>query len=122
MVELSRHCPPNLSVVLLDNGSWGSTGSQPTLTSQGLNLAAFGAGLGTHRWQRVLNAAQWRAVRLRGDQDGDQTAQLVHFLIRPGNADVPPISKPAREITKRFQHAISRSSRPSRQWRGVARL
>ncbi len=32
MLELSRHCPKNLSVVLLDNGSWGSTGSQPTLT------------------------------------------------------------------------------------------
>ena len=103
MLELSHHCPKNLSVVLLDNGSWGSTGSQPTLTSHGLNLAAFGASLGTPKWRRILNSSQWQALDSQGYQDG----HLVHFLIRPGNAEVPPISIPAREITKRFQAAIS---------------
>ena len=100
MLELGRHCPKNLTVVLLDNGSWGSTGSQPTPTSYGLNLAAWGAVLGTPKWQRVLNSSQWQAL-------GSQSGQLVHFLIRPGNAEVPPISIPAREMTKRFQRAIS---------------
>ncbi len=100
MLELGRHCPKNLTVVLLDNGSWGSTGSQPTPTSYGLNLAAWGAVLGTPKWQRVLNSSQWQAL-------GSPSGQLVHFLIRPGNAEVPPISIPAREITKRFQHAVS---------------
>jgi sulfopyruvate decarboxylase len=106
MLELSRHCPKNLSVVLLDNGSWGSTGSQPTLTSRGLNLAAFGASLGTPKWERVVNASQWRALRSQGGEGG----QLVHFLIRSGNADVPPIAIPARQMTARFQHAISPST------------
>jgi sulfopyruvate decarboxylase len=99
MFELSQNCPRNLSVVLLDNGAWGSTGSQPTLTSRGLNLAAFGAGVGTLRWNRVVNASQWDAVRSRGEQ-------LVHFLIRHGNADVPPIPIPAGQMVKRFQRAI----------------
>ena len=102
MFELSRHCPKNLSVVLLDNGSWGSTGSQPTLTSRGLNLAAFGASLGTPKWQRVINASQWQALGSQGGEGG----QLVHFLIQPGNAEVPLISIPARHMTARFQHAI----------------
>jgi sulfopyruvate decarboxylase len=101
MLELGRNCPKNLSVVLLDNGSWGSTGSQPTLTSRGLNLAAFGAGVGTAPWRRVINAHQWQAVR-------SSNGQLVHFLIRPGNANAPPITIPARKITERFQCAISR--------------
>jgi sulfopyruvate decarboxylase len=100
MLELSRNCPQNLSVVLLDNGSWGSTGSQPTLTSQGLNLAAFGAGVGTPQWHRVTGPNQWQAARSR-------SWPLIHFLIRPGNADVPPIMMPAREMTRRFQEAIS---------------
>ena len=99
MLELGRHCPENLTVALLDNGSWGSTGSQPTPTSQGLNLAAWGAVLGTPKWRRVLDASGWRAL-------GSQKGQLVHFLIRPGNADVPPLSLPAREMTARFQAAI----------------
>jgi sulfopyruvate decarboxylase len=105
MLELSRSCPKNLSVVLLDNGSWGSTGSQPTLTSQGLNLAAFGASIGTPQWNRVQNALEWHDTRSRGKQ-------LVHFLIRPGNAHVPTIPILARELTRRFQHAIV-DSRPS---------
>jgi sulfopyruvate decarboxylase len=100
MLELGQSCPKNLSVVLLDNGSWGSTGSQPTLTSRGLNLAAFGAGVGTPRWHRVANASEWHTVRARG-------GQLVHFLIRAGNANVPSIPIPARHITERFQHAIT---------------
>jgi sulfopyruvate decarboxylase len=103
MLELSRRCPKNLSVVLLDNGSWGSTGSQPTLTSSGLNLAAFGAGVGTPQWHRVVNPSQWQAVRSR-------SGQLVHFLIRPGNADAPPIAIPARAMTRRFQEAVSHRS------------
>jgi sulfopyruvate decarboxylase len=99
MIELSQHCPRNLSVVLLDNGSWGSTGSQPTLTSKGLNLAAFGAGVGTPPWHRVTNAHQLeRALSHNG--------KLVHFLIRPGNANVPPLTIPAREIARRFRQAI----------------
>lgn len=109
MIELSRRCPHNLTVVLLDNGSWGSTGSQPTFTSHGLNLAAFGAALETPRWQRVINAAQWQAVRARGGEGGGQTGQLVHFLIRPGNAEVPTIPLSAREILRRFQQAIEPS-------------
>jgi sulfopyruvate decarboxylase len=100
MFELRQNCPQNLSVVLLDNGSWGSTGSQPTLTSRGLNLAAFGAAIGTPPWDRVATPSQWQAVRSR-------KRQLVHFLIRPGNADVPPIAMPAREMTTRFQQAIT---------------
>jgi sulfopyruvate decarboxylase alpha subunit len=107
MFELSQTCPKNLSVVLLDNGAWGSTGSQPTLTSRGLNLAAFGASVGTPKWNRVVNASQWQDIRSRG-------GQLAHFLIRPGNADVPTIPIPAKEMTRRFQRAISqRSSSPN---------
>ncbi len=108
MVELSRHCPQNLTVVLLDNGSWGSTGSQPTFTSQGLNLAAFGASLGTPQWQRVVSATQWQTIRSASRKKNDQAGQLVHFLIRPGNADVPTLTRPAIAMTRRFQQAISR--------------
>jgi|WetSurMetagenome_2_1015567.scaffolds.fasta_scaffold03588_4 sulfopyruvate decarboxylase len=100
MLELSQNHPRNLSVVLLDNGSWGSTGSQPTLTSRGLNLAAFGAGVGTPQWCRVANRHQWQEVR-------SQNGRLVHFLIRPGNADVPTITLSARQMTRRFQQAIA---------------
>lgn len=100
MLELGQSCPPNLRVVLLDNGSWGSTGSQPTLTSCGLNLAAFGAALGTPRWERVTDEAGWRQARARG-------ARLVHFLIRAGNADVGTIPLSASAIAQRFRLALS---------------
>jgi sulfopyruvate decarboxylase subunit beta len=94
MLELGQQFPANLQIILLDNGAWGSTGSQPTLTARGLNLAAFGKSVGVTGWKRVVAP---------GELDG---TPLIHFLIRAGNASVGTIPFKARQITARFQEAI----------------
>jgi sulfopyruvate decarboxylase subunit beta len=101
MLELSQSCPKNLTVVILDNGAWGSTGSQPTLTSSGLNLPAMGAAVGTQKWFRVTTPAEWDEARERGKQ-------LIHFLIQSGNAKVGTIPLTAFEIKSRVLQATGR--------------
>lgn len=94
-----RHMPDNLSVALLDNGAWGSTGFQPTLSASGVNLSVLGAAAGRKDWHQVLNRWDWEQAVKSGKK-------LVHFLIRPGNADVGTIPLTAKDIKLRFLDAI----------------
>ena len=98
--DLGRIAPTNLSVVILDNGAWGSTGSQPTLTASGINLSAMGVAAGTQNWFRVCCRRDWEAAMNAG-------TKRIHFLIRPGNANVGTIPLTAVQIKKRFIRSIN---------------
>jgi sulfopyruvate decarboxylase subunit beta len=99
--ELAQVAPENLTVVILDNGAWGSTGSQPTLSAAGLNLSALGVAAGTPNWRRVSRQRDWDKAMTKGEK-------RIHFLIQPGNASVPPIPLNAIEIKERFLSAIDK--------------
>jgi sulfopyruvate decarboxylase subunit beta len=99
-LELAQAAPENLTVVILDNGAWGSTGSQPTLSAAGLNLSALGVAAGTKKWRRVSRQRDWNRALAKGEK-------RIHFLIQPGNAPVPPIPLRAIEIKERFVNAIA---------------
>lgn len=99
LLELGQSFPDNLTVAVLDNGSWGSTGSQPTLSASGLNLPAMGRTAGTPRWFRAVTGDDWRRGRINQEQ-------VIHFLIRPGNANVGTIPMSATDIRKRLQREI----------------
>jgi len=43
---IAQHRPPNLSIVVLDNGQYAETGMQPTATSFGVDLAAVATACG----------------------------------------------------------------------------
>ncbi len=97
--ELAQAAPDNLTVVILDNGAWGSTGSQPTLSAAGLNLSALGVAAGTKKWRRVSRQRDLDKALATGEK-------RIHFLIQPGNAPVPPIPLRAIEIKERFLNSI----------------
>ena len=100
LFDLATFAPKNLSVVCLDNGSWGSTGNQPTLSSQGMNLSGIVKSLGITR-TGITDHEDDFASLLRDGQ------QFIHYLIKAGNNKSGieiPLS--AVEIKQRFTAAV----------------
>jgi sulfopyruvate decarboxylase subunit beta len=79
--------PPNLTVVAIDNGSYGSTGGQRTLAGSCVDLSAVASGFGI---KDVIRVAGKKGITdaLRKKSPG---MKFIHVLALPGNADVPNI-------------------------------
>lgn len=93
---------PNLSVAVLDNSRFGETGSQPSHTAHGADLAAIAAACG---WENMATARDMDAVealrpRLR------QEALFAVIRIAP---EEPPRHLPPRDgayLADRFRRAL----------------
>jgi sulfopyruvate decarboxylase subunit beta len=87
--------PDNLTILCLDNGTYGSTGDQPTLSSYGLKL------------DELAKACNFQRVVVCDDpgQLSDQFVKGTNFirlLIKPGNAKVGTIGLQPLLIKDRF--------------------
>ncbi len=101
LVDLATFHPPNLSVVCLDNGSWGSTGNQPTLSSQGMNLTGMVRAMGLESTGMTGDADEFKGMV----RDG---LTFIHYMIRAGNDKIGgEIPLKALEIKQRFMQAIA---------------
>ena len=96
LIDFAIFDPKNLTVICLDNGSWGSTGNQPTLSSLGMNLSAMARATGVDRVEMTDEVGHLKAG-LR------KKIRFLHFMIRAGN-DKSGIEIPlkALEIKDRF--------------------
>lgn len=85
----------NLTIVGLDNGTFGSTGNQmsPAYATADLGFLALGAGIGSV--ERACSAEELRAALEHG-------TRFVHVLLSPGNSASPNISLSPAEIRDRF--------------------
>jgi sulfopyruvate decarboxylase subunit beta len=99
---LADQDPDNYLLVILDNGCYGSTGSQPTCTSRRADLAKLAAGAGVSE-VRVATAVDEIRTGM-----GNKGVLVVKVEI--GNADVPVIDLSSEEIVERF---MARSAQPS---------
>ncbi len=93
--------PDNLTIIAIDNGAYGSTGNQPTLTSKGLDLEVIARAFGIRNTVKV------------SDRDGIKRAmestgglRFIHILAIPGNRDVPNIPIHHLDIKRRFQESL----------------
>lgn len=100
LLDIASFDPANLTVICLDNGSWGSTGNQPTLSSSGMNLSAMIRAMGV-------------TSTIMTDDDGEFSQALksklrfVHYMIKAGNDKVGgEIPLKAQEIKQRFMAAL----------------
>lgn len=66
LATIAARQPPNLSIVVLDNGHYGETGMQRSHTSLGTDLAAVARGFGIGQ-----------ALTARALEDADETAQRI---------------------------------------------
>ncbi|MEW6601062.1 MAG: sulfopyruvate decarboxylase subunit alpha [Nitrospirota bacterium] len=95
--------PPNLTILAVDNGSYGSTGEQPTLTGSCVDLALLARGCGilnivrAARRKQLVDAVKWQADGLK----------FIHALALPGNAKVKNIPLHHLDMKKEFMDWIS---------------
>ena len=84
----AAHCdPPNLTVVAIDNGSYGSTGGQRTLTGSCVDLASVAAGFGI---REVIRVSGKRGIS-EAMKKKSRGMKFIHVPALRGNADVPNI-------------------------------
>ena len=101
LVDIATFDPQNLTIICLDNGSWGSTGNQPTLSSSGMNLSAMIKSMG------VSSAVKTDDPGIFSDALKNKT-RFVHYMIQAGNDKVGgEIPLKAIEIKRRFMQAAN---------------
>jgi len=91
--------PENLTILAVDNSSYGSTGNQPTLTGSCVDLEVAAKGLGIKNTIKVSGRREIIDV-LKSPQEG---LRFIHVLAVPGNRDVPNIPLDYLEIKKGVQ-------------------
>ena len=95
--------PDNLTVVCLDNGTFGSTGNQIDPAYTAVDLFAVASAYGLPRVERACDGGSIRSmVSERG------CTVFVHVPIRVFNSDSPNIPLKAVEIRDRFMTAVGR--------------
>ena len=98
LATIAHYAPENYLLVILDNCCYGSTGSQPTCTHLGTDLAALALAAGVKSVQEVDNLDDL-PLALVG-----QGVMVVK--VEPGNASVPVIDLAPEEIIERFMRSI----------------
>ena len=94
--------PGNLSIICLDNGTWGSTGDQPTPCVD-MELMALSAGI--ENTMKVTTEVELRSAFERlYEAPGPR---FLHVIVKPGNAPVENIPLKAAQIKRRFMTAMS---------------
>ena len=96
LCSISQQARDNLTVVALDNGTYGSTGNQQT-ASQQLDLELLARGFGIEHTSKVYAPEDLlTALQL------PIGPKFIHVVIKPGNADVPDLPYAATQIKRRF--------------------
>jgi len=94
--------PENLTIIAIDNASYGSTGNQPTLTGTCVDLELVARGFGIADTAKTADPAEIVDIVAR-PQEGPR---FVHVPTLPGNAPVPNIPIDHHEIRRRFMRAL----------------
>jgi len=96
LCSIAQQARDNLTVVALDNGTYGSTGDQCT-ASQQLDLELLARGFGIEHTSKVYTAEDLlTALQL------PTGPKFIHAVIKPGNANVPDLPCSATQIKRRF--------------------
>jgi sulfopyruvate decarboxylase subunit beta len=103
LATIANFAPENYLLVILDNCCYGSTGSQPTCTHFGTDLA------------EMAKAAGVKDVRAAADLDSLRQALkgkgVIVVKVEPGNADVPIIDLSPGDILQRFRRSFLQTER-----------
>ena len=99
--------PPNLTIVALDNGVFGSTGNQPRPGGDTVDLRLMAMAAGFAETWTVHEP--WELEVALDTSEGRGPA-FIHVRIRPGNSDVKNIPLGPLKIRDRFMAAVGKRS------------
>ncbi|WP_135609722.1 sulfopyruvate decarboxylase subunit beta [Methanococcoides sp. AM1] len=101
---IAHQRPDNYLLVVIDNGTYGSTGDQPTATSLGTDLGAIAKGAGIQEVHIVDNEDDLENMLKKVDRG------VLVVRVDAGNATVPVICLSPEEIIERFMTECARPS------------
>jgi sulfopyruvate decarboxylase beta subunit len=104
LATAAHSAPANLTILAVDNSSYGSTGNQPTLTGSCVDLELVAEGFGIKDTVKVSTEEQIVDV-MKARCEG---LRFVHALALPGNEAVPNIPLHHLEIKKQFQEFLGK--------------
>lgn len=102
LATIAHHAPPNYTLLIVDNGSYGSTGDQPTFTAGRTSLAAVARGAGC---EDVVECEGRDAVAAVAAAIASNSPTVVVARVRPGNEKVATIALSPVWIRDRFRRA-----------------
>jgi sulfopyruvate decarboxylase subunit beta len=100
---VAAEAPENLTIVCLDNGAFGSTGSQPTPAARLVDMELLARATGIRNTRKVQDE---RELGEAWEERGDRGPRFIHAVLKPGNAAVPNIPLNPAEIRERFVRAL----------------
>jgi len=101
---IGNNAPGNYILMIIDNGSYGSTGDQPTYTSQRTDLAAMARAAGCAKVVEVQDKDTGPALE-EALSSGEATVLVVKC--DSGNAKMPVITMDPVVIRDRFMKAVA---------------
>ena len=104
LLEAAKEATKNLIIIGLDNGSYGSTGSQETCALRYIDLEIFAKACGIQNTAKVNSREGLIEVfrRFRTMQE----LSFIHVILKPGNTKAPNIPLSPEDVTKRFKRAL----------------
>jgi len=94
--------PKNLTIFAIDNGAYGSTGNQPTLTGTCVDLEQVAQGFGFRNTAKAASEADI-VDAMKQPRSG---LTFIHALAVPGNKDVPNIPLHHLEIKRSVEEFL----------------
>ena len=101
---IGNNAPGNYILMIIDNGSYGSTGDQPTYTGKKTDLAGMARAAGCDRVVEVRDVDTGPALQSAIDS-GEATVMIVKC--DSGNARMPVITMDPVVIRDRFMKAVA---------------
>ena len=102
---IANNAADNFILLIIDNGSYGSTGDQPTYAGRKTSLAKVAEACGC---DNVVECnAEDTPAAVKADLDSQQMTIIVSKC-EPGNITVPVIDMDAPVIRDRFMHEVAR--------------
>lgn len=100
VLATAAHCAPdNLTILAIDNSSYGSTGSQQTLTGSCVDLELVARGFGIGNTVKTATREQLSSAM----SERKKGLKFIHALALPGNRDVSNIPRGHLEIKRQVQ-------------------
>jgi len=93
--------PGNLTIVCLDNGTWGSTGDQPT---PAVDMELMALSVGIENTMKVTTEVELRSALEQLYREAGP--RFLHVIVEPGNAEVGNIPLRAAQLKRRFTEAL----------------
>ena len=104
LLEIGKEAPKNLIIIGLDNGAYGSTGSQETCALRYIDLEILANACGIQNTAKVNSREELIETFRRFH--AMQELSFIHVILKPGNTKAPNIPLSPEEVTKRFREAL----------------